>query len=93
LIVADQGLGQGERRVERPLASGAPWPIGLPETDVIWLAFVIVEVCWEAGSPVPKGTSTRCLTTIHEEKQMYLGGGLLGTVLIVLLILFLLGRI
>jgi Protein of unknown function (DUF3309) len=35
----------------------------------------------------------RCLTVTREAKQMYLGGGVVGIVVIVLIVLFLVGRI
>jgi tRNA pseudouridine-54 N-methylase len=35
----------------------------------------------------------RCVHTTHEAEQMYIGGGLVGTVLIVLLVLFVMGRL
>jgi hypothetical protein len=46
------------------------------------------------SAQTPPSTSVQCMGSInHAENHMYIGGGVLGTVLVVLLVLWLLGKL
>ena len=49
--------------------------------------------CQVAASPESIVALARSLIATREEKQMYLGGGVVGIVVVVLIVLFLVGRI
>jgi hypothetical protein len=62
----------------------------LTRTGRSFLAGILGEARANSG---PMTMLARYLAVVREEKQMYLGGGVVGIVVIVLIVLFLVGRI